>query len=265
MDDGPAPDLAASVSAVTVGAAVLTAPWFLGMPGTIQLACAAAALSLLAAGLAVRFGGGVLPIALWPARGGLLLGAAPASSPMTGEALESPDGGLTGSLRPVSVAASSTREALAVLVAGTLAFLLAARAGGSVAGRRVVWWGVAGTAAAFSLAGIADRLGLPIDFGFERFAGRGDAVRLKFFANFNRSHAAELLNLGLAATLGLLTRRGGWPAAACGAIIAAGVIVAGSRAGVAAIPAGLLLAGLAITASGRLATGPLTTGEAKAG
>ena len=249
--DGPAPDAAASFSAAAVVAAVLTVPWFFGSAASLQLALASAGLAVVAGGLALRFGSGPVPAAVWPAAGALALGAAQAVSPISGDSLETAAGTLTPHLVPVSVARSSTRETLAVLTLAVLAFLLAARAGSAAAGRRVVWWGVAGTAAAFALVGLIGRSGLTTEYGLSSTDEHAGALTGPFFAGLNRSHAAELLNLGLAAALGLLAVGGGRAAAVCGVVVAAGLAVTGSRAGLLAVPAGLLLAGVAVAATRR--------------
>ena len=249
--DGPPPDAAASFSAVAVVAAVVTAPWFLGAAASLQLALASAGLAVVAGGLMLRFGVGPVPAAVWPMAGALALGAAQAGSPISGESLETAAGTLSPHVVPVSVAGSSTRETLAVVTLAVLAFLLAARAGTAAAGRRVVWWGVAGTAAAFALVGLIGRSGLTTEYGLSSTGENAGALTGPFFAGLNRSHAAELLNIGLAAVLGLLAVGGGRAAAVCGVVVAAGLAVAGSRAGLLAVPAGLLLAGAAVVATRR--------------
>ncbi|MFH5804421.1 O-antigen ligase family protein [Alienimonas sp. DA493] len=231
---------------MAVVAAVMTAPWFFNSAASVQLSVASAGLALAAGGLTMWFGASRIPAALWPLAGALLLGASQAASPVFGDDLETATGELAPHLIPVSVARSETREMLALITLAVLTFLLAARAGGHGAGRRVVWWGLAGTVAAFAIAGLVGRLGLSTEYGLTSTGEEIAGLTGPFFAGMNRSHAAELLNLGLAAVLGLLAGGGGrGAAAACGAVIAAGLVVAGSRAGLAAVPVGLLLAGLA--------------------
>ncbi|WP_171187134.1 O-antigen ligase family protein, partial [Alienimonas chondri] len=253
-----------SYAAVAVVAAVITTPWFLGTAESIQLGLATAGLAFVAGGLTLKSGAGLIPGAVWPLVGVLLLGASQALSPISGADLETTTGELAPHFVPVSVARSSTRETLAVVTLGVLTFLLASQAGVHSASRRVIWWGVAGTAAAFAVAGLVGRLGLSMQYGFRSTESEAGLTG-GFFASMNRGHAAELMNLGLAAVLGLLATGGGRAAAACGVVIAAGLVVAGSRAGLAAVPVGLLCVGGGLAFLGRRGANGETHPSAEAG
>ena len=253
----PPPDGPAAVAAAAVVGVVATAPWLFGSAGSLHVAASAAALAAVAAVVTLWRGTGPVPAMTLPLAGLLGLAAAQFLSGVTGDDLEANGGGLEPHLVPVTVCAAATREAAALLAAGLLGLLIAARAGVTLAGRRVVWWGVAGTAAAFAVVGLAGRLGRAAEFGFVGVLEGDGGLTGPFFAGFNRNHAAQLLNVGLAATVGLLAAGGGRAAAACGATIAAGLVVTGSRGGLAAVPAGLLLAaaGLAVVRPGGLGSG----------
>ena len=251
------PDGPAAVAAAAVVGVVATAPWLFGSAGSLHVAASAAALAAVAAVVTPWRGAGPVPAMTLPLAGLLGVAAAQFLSGVTGDDLETDGGGLGRHLVPVTVCAAATREAAASLAAGLLGLLIAARAGATPAGRRVVWWGVAGTAAAFAVVGLAGRLGRAAEFGFVGVLEGDNGLTGPFFAGFNRNHAAQLLNVGLAATVGLLAAGGGRAAVVCGATIAAGLVVTGSRGGLAAVPAGLLLAaaGLALVRPGGLGSG----------
>ena len=222
---------------------VVTAPWTAGANEGYWLAAAAAGLSvtvLVSAVSALRaWEGSRAAATFWCGAAFAAVGACQTLSPIRGDRLENPAGGLSSSLIPVTASAADTRAALAAVIAGLATFLLAGRAGRTAAGRRVLLWAVAATGAAVAAAGVAWRLGSGEPLGL----GRGDGGT--FFLGVNRTHAAFVMNLGLAATAGLLAtgghagRRTAW---VLGAVSAAGVVAAGSRAGVAAGLAGFCAA-----------------------
>ncbi|MFH5804033.1 O-antigen ligase family protein [Alienimonas sp. DA493] len=230
-------------------AALASAPWLDGRWGGWQLAAAAAGAAVVVAAFAVRaFRGRPVPAPalLLPLGGLLALGLVQALSPTGGGDLETAAGTLAPHWGPVTVSRPSTRQTTALLAAGWAVLFLAAQAGRFAAGRRVIWWGVAGTAGVFAVVGVLGRLGRAADWGLVG-ALEGDAgLTGAFFAGLNRNHAAHLLNVGLAAALGLLAGGGGRAAWACGASIVAGLLVTGSRAGLAAAPLGLLTSAAAL-------------------
>ncbi|QDT18229.1 O-Antigen ligase [Alienimonas californiensis] len=248
------PGLLPSLAAAAAVAAVASAPWLDGRWGAWQLAAVTGGAALVVAAFAVREWAGrttgalALPAALAPLAGLLALGIVQALSPTGGGDLETAAGTLAPHWTPVTVCRPSTRQTASWLAAGLAILFLAAQAGRFAAGRRVIWWGVAGTACAFAVVGVLGRIGRAADWGLVASLEGDAGLTGAFFAGFNRNHAAQLLNVGLAAALALLARGGGKTAWACGATIAAGLLVTGSRGGLAAAPLGLLLSAAALAA-----------------